>query len=52
MTGIFGVRIRREEGIEVVCHFAFLDLANRTLASPDAGEEGEGPGLIESKPDR
>src|SRR6185436_7286548 len=46
-----GVRLRCEERIEVVGGLAFLDLPDRRPVGPDAGETGEGTGLVESEPD-
>ena len=46
-----GVRLRREERVEVVDRLAFLDLPNGRPVRPDAGEAGEGTGLIEREPD-
>ena len=43
----FGVRFRREECVEVVGRLAFLDLPDGGPVGPDAGEAGEGTGLIE-----
>jgi hypothetical protein len=50
----FGVRLRRQEGIDVVGGLALLDLPDRSPVGPvgpDAGEAGEGAGLVERKPD-
>ena len=41
----------REERVEVVGRLAFLDLLDGRLVGPDAGEAGEGTGLIEREPD-
>ena len=46
-----GVRLRREEREEVIGGLAFLDLPDRRPVGPDAGEAGEGAGLVERKPD-
>jgi len=46
-----GVRLRRQERVEVVGRLAFLDLPDRRPVGPDAGEAGEGTGLIEREPD-
>jgi hypothetical protein len=46
--GDFGVRLRREERVEVVSRLAFLDLPDRRPVGPDAGEAGEGIGLDQS----
>ncbi len=46
-----GVRLRREERVEVVGRLAFLDLPDGRPVGPDAGEAGEGTGLIEREPD-
>jgi ribosomal protein S27AE len=46
-----GVRLRREERVEVVGRLAFLDLPDGGPVSPDAGKAGEGAGLIEREPD-
>ena len=45
------VRLGGEEGEQVVGGLAFLDLPDRRPARPDAGEEGERPGLVEGEPD-
>jgi hypothetical protein len=37
--------------VDVVGGLAFLDLPDRGPVSPDAGEAGEGTGLIECEPD-
>ena len=47
----FGVRLCREESEEVVGRLAFLDLADGGPVGPDAGETGEGTGLVEREPD-
>src|ERR1700704_48127 len=46
-----GVRLRRKKSEEVVVSLAFLDLPNGGPVGPDAGEAGEGAGLIEREPD-
>jgi hypothetical protein len=46
-----GVRLRREEREDVVGGLAFLDLPDGRPVGPDAGEAGEGAGLIECEPD-
>jgi hypothetical protein len=46
-----GVRLRREEREDVVGRLTFLDLPNGRPVGPDAGEAGEGTGLIEREPD-
>ena len=45
-----GVRLRREERVEVVGGLAFLDLPDGGPVGPDAGEASEGAGLIEREP--
>src|SRR4051812_37322298 len=47
----FGVRLRREERVEVVGSLTFLDLPDRCPVGPDAGETGERAGLVEREPD-
>lgn len=46
-----GVRLRREERVEIIGRLTFLDLPDRRPVGPDAGEAGEGPGLVEREPD-
>lgn len=46
-----GIRLCREERVKVVSRLAFLDLPDRRPVGPDAGEAGEGTGLIEREPD-
>jgi hypothetical protein len=46
-----GVRLRCQERENVIGGFAFLDLPDGRPAGPDAGEAGDGTGLIEREPD-
>ena len=45
-------RLRLQEGEEVVCRLALLDLPNRGPTGPDAGEERERAALIKGEPYR
>lgn len=44
----FGIRIRRQESIEVVGGLAFLDLPDRGPFGPNAREAGEGTALVDA----
>jgi hypothetical protein len=44
------IRLRRQEGVEVVRGLAVFDLPDRRPVGPDAGEAGEGTRLVERKP--
>jgi hypothetical protein len=46
-----GVRLRREERVEIVGGFAFLDLPDGGPVSPDAGEAAKGTRLVERELD-
>lgn len=47
----FRVRLRRQEGVEVVGRLAFFHLPDRRPVRPDTCEAGEGTSVIERKPD-
>src|ERR1700733_4441077 len=46
-----GVRLRRQERVEVVGGLAFLDLPDRCPVGPDAGKASERAALVEREPD-
>jgi hypothetical protein len=46
-----GVRLRRQEGEEVIFRLAFLGFADRLPARPDLGEKCKRPAFIEREPD-
>jgi hypothetical protein len=52
MDGVdLGVRLRRQERVDVVGGLAFFDLPDRCPVGPDAGEAGEGARVIQREPD-
>ena len=46
-----GVRLCRQERVDVVRGLAFLDLPDGRPVGPDAGEAGQRTGFVEREPD-
>src|ERR1700730_5347989 len=46
------VRLGRQKREDVICCFAFLHFPDGGPARPDAGKEGQWPGLVEGEPNR
>jgi hypothetical protein len=46
------VRLGRQKREDVICGFAFLHFPDGGPARPDAGKEGQWPGLVEGEPNR